>query len=61
VPPPRLAPLGQPGYYLPEEGELVFRQGRRVVRVTGLTNPPREVTLDALLTIVDPLLPLFLR
>jgi hypothetical protein len=61
VPPPRLAPIGQPGYYLPEEGELVFRQGRRVVRVTGLTNPPREVTLDALLTIVDPLLPLFLR
>ncbi len=61
VPPPRLAPIGQPGYYLPEEGELVFRQGRRVVRVSGLTNPPREVSLDALLGIVDPLLPLFLR
>ncbi|MEI8406389.1 MULTISPECIES: hypothetical protein [unclassified Kribbella] len=61
VPPPRLAPIGRPGYYLPDEGELVFRQGRRVVRVTGLTNPPREVSLDTLLGIVDPLLPLFLR
>ncbi|WP_433169085.1 hypothetical protein [Kribbella sp. CA-247076] len=61
VPPPRLAPLGRPGYYLPDEGELVFRQGRRVVRVTGLTNPPREVSLETLLGIVDPLLPLFLR
>jgi hypothetical protein len=61
VPPPRLAPIGQPGYYLPDEGELVFRQGRRVVRVTGLTNPAREVSLDTLLGIVDPLLPLFLR
>ena len=61
VPPPRLAPIGQPGYYLPEAGELVFRQGRRVVRVTGLTNPPRVVSLDALTGIVDPLLPLFLR
>ncbi|WP_432893300.1 hypothetical protein ACQPYH_19805 [Kribbella sp. CA-245084] len=61
VPPPRFAPLGQPGYYLPEAGELVFRQGRRVVRVSALTNPPREVTLDALTTIVDPMLPLFLR
>ncbi|TCO51413.1 hypothetical protein EV646_101396 [Kribbella antiqua] len=61
VPPPRLAPIGQPGYYLPEQGELVFRQGRRVVRVTGLTNPPGAVPLDTLLEIVDPLLPLFLR
>jgi hypothetical protein len=61
VPPPRFAPLGQPGYYLPEAGELVFRQGRRVVRVSALMNPPREVTLDALTTIVDPMLPLFLR
>lgn len=61
VPPPRLAPIGQPGYYLPDQGELVFRQGRRVVRVTGLTNPAREVSLDTLLGIVDPLLPLFLR
>ncbi|MGW7681792.1 hypothetical protein ACWGID_13690 [Kribbella sp. NPDC054772] len=61
VPPPRLAPIGQPGYYIPEAGELVFRQGRRVVRVTALTNPPREVTLDALTNIVGPLLPLFLR
>jgi hypothetical protein len=61
VPPPRLAPIGRPGYYLPDEGELVFREGRRVVRVTGLTNPPREVPLDTLLGIVGPLLPLFLR
>jgi hypothetical protein len=61
VPPPRNAPIGRPGYYLPDEGELVFRQGRRVVRVTGLTNPSREVSLDTLLGIVDPLLPLFLR
>ncbi|NIK59897.1 hypothetical protein [Kribbella shirazensis] len=61
VPPPRLAPIGQPGYYLPESGELVFRQGRRVVRVTALTNPPREVTLATLTHLVDPMLPLFLR
>ncbi|TDW22710.1 hypothetical protein [Kribbella kalugense] len=61
VPPPRFAPLGQPGYYLPEEGELVFRQGRRVVRVTALTNPSREVSLESLTNIVDPMLPLFLR
>jgi hypothetical protein len=61
VPPPRLAPIGRPGYYLPDEGVLVFRQGRRVVRVSGLTNPAREVSLDTLLDIVDPLLPLFLR
>lgn len=61
TPPPRLAPIGQPGYYLPDEGELVFRKGRRVVRVTGLTTPPREITVDTLLGIVDPLLPLFLR
>lgn len=61
VPPPRLAPIGRPGYYLPEAGELVFRQGRRVVRVTALTNPSREVTLAALTNLVDPMLPLFLR
>jgi hypothetical protein len=61
TPPPANAPLGQPGYYLPDQGELVFRQGRRVVRVTALTNPPREVSLATLEGIVDPLLPLFLR
>jgi hypothetical protein len=61
VPPPQFAPLGQPGYYLPEQGELVFRQGRRVVRVTALTNPSREVSLESLTNIVDPMLPLFLR
>lgn len=60
-PPPKLAPIGEPGYYLPDEGELVFRKGRRVVRVTGLTTPPREVSVDTLFGIVDPLLPLFLK
>ncbi|HEY3556407.1 MAG TPA: hypothetical protein VGL05_03030 [Kribbella sp.] len=61
VPPPEFAPIGQPGYYLPRSGELVFRLGRRVVRVTALTNPARAVTLDSLTTLVDPMLPLFLR
>jgi hypothetical protein len=61
TPPPRPAPVGQPGYYLPEEGELVFRQGRRVVRVTALTDPAQPVTLATLLDIVEPLMPLFLR
>ncbi|MEV8371335.1 hypothetical protein AB0P21_01305 [Kribbella sp. NPDC056861] len=61
TPPPQFAPIGRPGYYLPEQGELVFRQGRRVVRVTGLTNPSRQVPLDTLLGVVDPLLPLFIR
>jgi hypothetical protein len=61
LPPPSLAPVGQPGYYLPAEGELVFRQGRRVVRVTALADPGRPVTLDTLLDIVQPLMPLFLR
>jgi hypothetical protein len=61
VPPPKFAPIGQPGYYLPEEGELVFRQGRRVVRVTALTNPAQPVPLESLTTLVGPLLPLFLR
>ncbi|WP_406055714.1 hypothetical protein [Kribbella sp. NBC_00889] len=61
TPPPQLAPVGQPGYYLPDKGELVFRLGRRVVRVTGLTNPPRVVPLTTLQGIVDPMMPLFLR
>ncbi|MGC4941631.1 hypothetical protein [Kribbella sp. DT2] len=61
TPPPRSAPIGRPGYYLPDQGELVFRNGRRVVRVSALTDPPREVPLESLLDIVDPLLPLFLR
>lgn len=61
TPPPQVAPVGRPGYYLPDQGELVFRQGRRVVRVGALTNPPRQVTLDNLLDIVGPLMPLFIR
>ncbi|ADB32425.1 hypothetical protein Kfla_3365 [Kribbella flavida DSM 17836] len=61
VPPPRPAPIGRPGYYLPDRGELVFRQGRRVVRVSALTVPAREIPLDTLIGIVQPLLPLFLR
>lgn len=61
TPPPQFAPVGRPGYYLPDQGELVFRQGRRVVRVSGLTNPAREVPLDTLLTVVGPLLPLFIK
>ncbi|MEV6286446.1 hypothetical protein [Kribbella sp. NPDC051770] len=61
TPPPRSAPIGRPGYYLPAQGELVFRNGRRVVRVSALTDPPREIPLASLLDIVDPLLPLFLR
>ncbi|GAA1647600.1 hypothetical protein GCM10009744_43580 [Kribbella alba] len=60
-PPPLFAPIGRPGYYLPDQGELVFRQGRRVVRVTGLTNPAREVSLETLLALVGPLMPLFYR
>ncbi|GAB3824576.1 hypothetical protein [Kribbella italica] len=61
TPPPRPAPIGRPGYYLPDQGELVFRKGRRVVRVSALTDPPREIPLESLLDIVEPLLPLFLR
>ncbi|TCN37896.1 hypothetical protein EV644_11022 [Kribbella orskensis] len=55
------APIGSPGYYLPDQGELVFRKGRRVVRVTGLTNPARVVPMETLLDIVEPMLPLFIR
>ena len=61
TPPPQLAPVGQPGYYLPDEGELVFRQGRSVVRVSAVTTPSREIPLDSLLDIVGPLMPLFIR
>jgi hypothetical protein len=60
-PKPRLAPVGDEGYYLPEEGELVFRRGRRVVRVTALSDPSRPATLDRLFEIVEPIMPLFIR
>ena len=61
TPPPAFAPIGNPGYYLPDQGELVFREGRRVVRVTGLTTPARPVSLDTLTELVGPVLPLFIR
>jgi hypothetical protein len=61
TPPPKPAPIGRPGYYLPDQGELVFRKGKRVVRVTGVTDPPRVIPLDSLLDIVEPLLPLFIK
>ncbi|WP_405058465.1 hypothetical protein OG474_37840 [Kribbella sp. NBC_01505] len=61
TPPPHNAPIGSPGYYLPENAELVFQLGRRVVRVTALTTPPRAVPLEALTDIVDQMMPLFLR
>ncbi|TWD84306.1 hypothetical protein FB561_5481 [Kribbella amoyensis] len=61
TPPPRSAPIGLPGYYLPERGELVFRQGRRVVRVSGITDPARAVPMDTLIDLVEPLMPLFIR
>jgi hypothetical protein len=61
TPPPRPAPIGRPGYYLPDQGELVFRQGRSVVRVSGLTEPPRQIPLNTLLDLVGPLLPLFIK
>ena len=60
-PAPRLAPVGEEGYYLPEEGELVFRKGHRVVRVTALSEPSRPASLDRLFDIVEPIMPLFLR
>jgi hypothetical protein len=61
TPKPRPAPIGRPGYYLPDQGELVFRQGRRVVRVSALTDPARPVPMDTLIDIVEPLMPLFIR
>jgi hypothetical protein len=60
-PRPALAPIGDEGYFLPSEGQLVFRKGKRVVRVSALAEPPVEVTLDGLLSIVEPVMPLFIR
>jgi hypothetical protein len=60
-PRPARAPVGQEGYYLPEDGLLVFRSGRRVVRVSALADPPVAVTMDRLIDIVEPIMPLFLR
>lgn len=61
TPAAKRAPIGRPGYYLPEDGTLVFRQGRRVVRVSALADPARPVPLETLLDLVEPLMPLFLR
>lgn len=60
-PRPVLAPVGDEAYFLPDEGLLVFRKGRRVVRVSALAEPPVAVTMDGLLSIVEPIMPLFLR
>ncbi len=61
TPRPMPAPIGLPGYYLPDQGEIVFRQGRRVVRVSALTDPGRTVPMDTLIDIVQPIMPLFIR
>jgi hypothetical protein len=61
VPTPLPAPIGDRGYYLPDAGELVFQSGRRVVRVSALAEPPVPVSMDRLLDIVEPIMPLFLR
>ncbi len=61
VPTPVPAPIGDRGYYLPDAGELVFQSGRRVVRVSALAEPPVPVSMDRLLDIVEPIMPLFLR
>lgn len=61
VPKPALAPVGQQGFYLRDVGELVFRSGRRVVRVSALAEPPVVVPMERLLDIVDPIMPLFIR
>jgi hypothetical protein len=61
VPRPALAPVGDRGYFLPDAGELVFQSGRRVVRVSALAEPPAAVSMERLLDIVEPIMPLFLR
>ncbi|MFC0625694.1 hypothetical protein [Kribbella deserti] len=58
-PRPERVPIGDGGYYLRSENELVFRRGRRVVRVTVVSDPQRVVTRDRLYDTVGPLLPLF--
>jgi hypothetical protein len=61
VPTPLPAPIGDRGYYLPDVGELVFQSGRRVVRVSALAEPPIAVSMERLLDIVEPIMPLFMR
>lgn len=60
-PPPERVPILDGGYYLREENELVFRGGRRVVRVSALADPWRQVSRDTLYDTVGPILPLFIR
>jgi hypothetical protein len=60
-PRPALAPVGDEAYFLPDEALLVFRKGRRVVRVSALAEPPVAVTMDGLLSIVEPVMLLFIR
>lgn len=61
VPTPLPAPIGDRGYYLADVGELVFQSGRRVVRVSALAEPPIAVSMDRLIDIVEPIMPLFMR
>ncbi|WP_328993875.1 hypothetical protein OG394_05865 [Kribbella sp. NBC_01245] len=60
-PPPERVPILDGGYYLRSENELVFRGGRRVVRVSALADPWRQVSRDRLYDTVGPILPLFIR
>lgn len=55
------AAIGDEGFYLPEEGRLVFRKGARIVQVSALSDPSRPASAELLTSIVKPVLPLFLR
>lgn len=59
-PPPTLAPIGDEAYYLARDGQLVFRNGLHIVRVSALADPAIPVSFDQLVAIVDPIMPLFL-
>lgn len=55
------AAIGDEGFYLPEQGRLVFRKGPRIVQVSALSDPARPASAELLTSIVKPVLPLFLR